>query len=146
MYDEHLHSSDDEKEQGKHAKAAFCEKLLSCCACGKIYFSRHPISLLTLSRNNFYICSDCSQMIMCSRCSQLITSDATLVVEGNPQNTLEFLCPSCRDTVIVGSGFIFQKMRNRIATGTNSYFAAFTGFVKRALQIQLWPGRKRSKK
>jgi hypothetical protein len=145
MEDDNLNPAGEEKEPGKHAKAAFCEKLLSCCACGKIYFSRQPIALLTLSRKDFYICNDCSAMITCSRCNQMIPPEATLVVENHSNNSLEFLCSSCRDTVIISSGLLLNGIRKRFGRGNGSYFMAIGRFFKRIMRINVWPGRRGSK-
>ncbi|RJP17290.1 MAG: hypothetical protein C4520_17025 [Candidatus Abyssobacteria bacterium SURF_5] len=141
MYDENPTPAGEDKESGKHAKAAFCDRLLSCCSCGKIYFSRQPIALLTLSRKDFYVCADCSRMITCSNCSQLMSSEATLVVENRAGNSIEFLCPSCRDAVITGSAAFLAGVRRRFRWRIHSLFSACYSFVKRMAHIDSRRGK-----
>jgi hypothetical protein len=113
--------------------------------CGKIYFSRHPIALLALSPRNFHICADCSAVLSCSRCNQLISPEATLVVENNSRDSLEFFCSSCRDTVIIGSGALLKGIRARFGMGTQSYLAALSHLFRRIIRREIWPGRRRTK-
>jgi len=137
MDEERFHSADEEKDAGKHIKAAFYEKLLGCCVCGKIYFSRHPIALQSLSRKSFYVCAECSGALSCSRCLSALSPEAALVVEEGQHHSLEILCNSCSESVIAGSGMFFQKIRMR-------FKAAFSHMFNRLFRSDIWPRRRRS--
>ena len=83
-------------------QAAFCDELLLCYTCGKIYFSRRPIRLRTPGRRIFHICSGCSRSLSCAGCGKPVASRSAVVVEESSDHTGGFFCPACRDEMFLG--------------------------------------------
>jgi hypothetical protein len=133
----------DRSYSREHAKSVFCEKLLECCVCGKIYFSRQPISLLTLSPKNFHVCTACVRMLKCSICGIHVSPKATLVVENPPDVPLVFLCHSCRNKMLISSSTslfgIPKKLRKKAATVLGNSLA----LLQKIVRLQVWPFRGR---
>lgn len=83
------------------AEAAFCEELLCCLVCGKVYFSKNPLDLRTVGDETFQVCLDCSRKLNCSSCGKSISVGSTLVMENVEEATVQLLCPDCRDRVLL---------------------------------------------
>lgn len=128
---------DEEKKNSnpkENAKAAFSEELLSCCACGKIYFSRRPISLLTISRKEFHACFSCSRTMKCSVCGRVSPPESTLVVENRSNSSRAFVCARCRSKV-------FLSLHNNPRTSTRRLRQSISLLWEEALKLLRLGGR-----
>ena len=94
-----LSNREDGYKHGR-AEAAFCEELLCCYTCGKIYFTRHPVKLRTPSRRSFHICVECSHSLRCFGCGEPVTSRTAIVVEKPPDHPGDIFCARCRNQVL----------------------------------------------
>ena len=123
----------------EHARTTFCEDLLICCVCGKIYFSKQPIALPTRSRRRFHVCLACSHALRCSICRKPVMPINILVVEDLPNSARGLLCPRCRGRFLgteqpaARNGL--QRLYARAASGVN----AFLRKVRKLLSIELFP-------
>ena len=110
----------------RRAEAAFCEELLCCLVCGKIYFSKHPLDLQTVSDETFQVCLECSRKLNCSSCGKSTSVGSTLVMENVEESTVRLLCPECRDRVLLGlplaSIGAFERFRLQIGYAVRSFF------------------------
>ena len=144
MDEEHRNPmGEDRSYNSEHTEAAFCEELLCCFVCGKIYFSRKPIKLPTLQKKNLFVCFACSRTLKCSVCGKPITVRTTLFVENLPNSGDGFLCPRCRDRVFLGFSSSPQGIHERLWSGIVSAGNAFAGFFRRIMSIEIWPSGKR---
>ena len=102
-------------------EAAFCDELLLCYTCGKIYFSRRPIRLRTKRTERsrvFHVCSGCSHSLSCAGCGEPVASRSAVVVEEFLGHAGGFLCPACRNEMFLG-------LSRRDVAGTSRARAAF---------------------
>ena len=83
-------------------EAAFCDELLCCYTCGKIYFSRRPIRLRTPGRWVFHVCFECSHSLSCAGCGEPVASRNAVVVEEYLGHAGGFFCPACRNKMFHG--------------------------------------------
>ncbi len=125
------------------AKAVFCEKLLKCCVCGKIYFSRHPIALLTVSAKDYFLCYICARKLKCSICGEPISPKTTLVIENPTRAIPEFLCHSCRGKALAASGTSLLGIAKRLQAKATSTVAHLLVKFRRITRLQVWPLRGR---
>ena len=95
-----------DRSQGKTgfggAEAAFCDELLCCYTCGKVYFSRRPIRLRTPGRLVFHVCFECSNSLNCAGCGEPVASRSAIIVEEFLGHTGGSFCPMCRDKMFLG--------------------------------------------
>ena len=84
----------------KPVETPFCEDLLICHVCEKIYFSRRPINLPTLCSRNFCVCLDCSDYLECSVCGKDVSAAEALVVENLPDSATGLLCSRCKTRIL----------------------------------------------
>lgn len=138
----HTPANGDKSYNQEHTGAAFCEELLSCCVCGKIYFSRRPIVLSTFSRMNFHVCAACSRTLKCSTCDRRVSPEAALVVENLPKSPLGFLCSRCREKVLAGFRTPPRSMPKRLWSRVTASLTAFLDAFCRIMRIEIWPNRK----
>lgn len=143
MDDQNRNSTGEDKSYNReHTEAAFCEELLCCFVCGKIYFSRKPIKLPTLQRRNLHVCVACNRTLKCSVCGRPITARTALFVENLPNSGDGFLCPRCRDRVFLGFNPSPKGLHERLWSGVISACSAFVGFLRRIMSIEIWPSGK----
>jgi len=93
-------TGDDRGFDHKPVEIPFCEDLLSCHICEKIYFSRQPINLPTLCSRSFCVCLDCSDFLECSVCGKDVSPSEALVVENLPDSAAGLLCPRCKTRIL----------------------------------------------
>ncbi len=119
------------------AEAAFCQELLSCCVCEKIYFTRRPIRLRTSRHKSYHVCLDCSRKLTCSLCHSLIAARASAVVEKTADFPAGILCPACRDKIM----FRFQPQpsgfRRRMRLAASSASASVLRFLRKLKRIRI---------
>lgn len=138
----HNSANGDKSYNQEHAGAAFCEELLGCCACGKIYFSRRPIVLSTFSRKSFHVCVACSRTLKCSTCDRPVSPEIALVVENLPKSPLGFLCSRCREKVLAGFRTPPRSVPKRLWSGVTAPLTAFLNLFRRIMRIEIWPNGK----
>ena len=122
-----------------HARTVFCEELLHCCVCRKIYFSKKPIALPTLSSTSYHVCLSCSSALRCSICKKSVSPVNILVVEDLPNSARGLLCMRCRekflgrDQTMPRNGL--QRLYARAATGLRASLKR----IRKFLSIELFP-------
>lgn len=136
-------ANEDKSSHREQAGAAFCEELLNCCVCGKIYFSRRPIALSMLSQRKFHVCLACSRTLTCSTCGRRVPAEIALVYENLPNSTLGFLCPRCREKMFVGFRTPPQSVPRRLWSRVTARLTAFLNLFRRVMRIEIWPNRRR---
>ena len=119
------------------AEAAFCQELLSCCVCEKIYFTRRPIRLRTSRRKSYHVCLDCSRKLTCSLCRSPIAARASTVVEKTSDFPAGILCPACRDKVMFGFRPQPSGFRQRMRLAASSAFAPVLRFFRKLKRIRI---------
>lgn len=125
------------------AEAAFCEKLLSCYRCGKIYFSKQPIGLRTRSRRKLHVCLECSLNLECSACGKPVTPATTLLVENIPDSPAGFLCIECKKRVFLGLRPPPQSIWARLRSAVSSAAGSALGFFRQMTGVNIRFRRKR---
>jgi hypothetical protein len=121
----------------EHTKSAFCEELLECFVCEKIFFSRHPITIPTLKERDIHVCLTCCQTIVCCICGEPLTSEKALFIENLPEAGTGLLCPHCRDRVFLGLPPASKGLRQHVGTSVASVRAALRTFVRRILSVRI---------
>jgi DNA-directed RNA polymerase subunit RPC12/RpoP len=142
-------SNDNRRSTGKdkrynhgHAETAFCEELLHCLICDKIYFSRRPIKLPTLQRRSLHVCSPCSEVMICSMCGKHVTLETALFIENLPDSGGGLLCPRCRDKLFLSFRAEPKGIGKAMGTAVTSVFVAVSSFFRRILSIRIHRGGK----
>jgi len=125
------------------AKAAFYEELLCCYTCGKIYFTRYPIRLRTPGRKSFHVCIECSRSLICSACGEDVTARTAIVIENHPEYLGGFLCPECRNRVLLGLAPQPRRAGGPIRSAILSVKNAISKAIRRITRIRLVDGRRR---
>ncbi|RJP65743.1 MAG: hypothetical protein C4532_17280 [Candidatus Abyssobacteria bacterium SURF_17] len=136
MEEENRNSAEEDKEyRQKQAEAAFCEELLRCCRCGKIYFSRYPITLPTFSRNVFHVCMTCSRALKCSICGRSMPPESALVTENLPKAPIGLLCPRCRERALMRIRPFSRNVPVRLRALVTSAVNALVNFVRKVTRL-----------
>ena len=133
-------TGEDKKYNHEHTEAAFCDELLHCLVCDKIYFSRRPIKLPTLQRKGLHVCLKCSEIMICSMCGKPVTSDTALFIENLPDAGGGLLCPRCRDRLFLSFQAAPRGIGKTMGTALASVISAVTSFFGRILSIRIRPG------
>ena len=130
------------KTGSRQAEAAFCDELLLCYTCGKIYFSRRPIRLRTLGRRVFHVCSECSHSLNCAGCGEPLTARNAVVVEGSSDHTGGFFCPGCRDEMFLGLSRRDEVEESLARSALASIREAVRGLLLKIARVRLRAPRK----
>ena len=123
-------------------EAAFCDELLLCYTCGKIYFSRRPIRLRTPGRRIFHVCSGCSRSLSCAGCGEPVASRSAVVVEESSDHTGGFFCPACRDEMFIGLSRRDGGKKPRARSLVASVRDAARGLLRKIAGVRLRAPRK----
>ncbi len=121
----------------ERAEAAFCEELLSCFVCHKIYFTRRPIRVRTARRERRHVCIECSQTLKCSVCNRPVTAKISVLVENLQELPSGFLCPVCRERVFLGLKPRPKGFRGRLRSALSSALE----FLRRIGNIRFRSGK-----
>ena len=142
MDKENRRSANRDRSYGQeHARTAFCEELLSCCACGTIYFSKQPIVLPSLSRRTFHICLACSRTLRCSTCGKPVSPMNILAVENLPNSRKGLLCPRCRTKFLGRDQALPSNSLGKLYATVVSGLSTLFGQIRKLLSIDIFPTR-----
>ena len=123
----------------EHAGTVFCEELLFCCVCRKIYFSKQPIALPTRSRKSFHVCLACSRTLSCSICRKPVSPVNILVVEDLPNSAKGLLCPRCRSKFLGGDQTAPRNGLRRLYASAASTLNTFLKRVRKLMSVEIFP-------
>ncbi|MBI5115171.1 hypothetical protein HZA56_01735 [Candidatus Poribacteria bacterium] len=132
----------DKSYNREDAKSPFCEQLLDCCACGKIYFSRQPIVLLALGKKTFRVCAECSKKLKCSICGKPLPLDNAMAVENISGLRTGFLCPGCREIILSRFRTVPRSFGIRMWLKMKFAVAVALSPFRRIGRISIWPRHK----
>jgi DNA-directed RNA polymerase subunit RPC12/RpoP len=130
----------DRRYEQEHTEAVFCEELLDCFVCGKIFFSRTPIELPTLQRRSLHVCNSCSRDIKCSICYEPVTAEMALFIENLPEADGGLLCPRCKEKVFLSFRPSPQGVRRQLRAAAVSVQNTISRFFRRILSIRIRRG------
>jgi len=134
-------TGEDKKYNHEHTETTFCEELLHCLICERIYFSKRPIKLPTLQRRSLHVCFQCSDIMVCSMCGKHVTPETALFIENLPDTGGGLLCPRCRDKLFLSFRASPRGIGKKMGTAVASVFAAVSSFFRRILSIRIRRGR-----
>ena len=137
-------TGEDKRYNHERAEAAFCDELLHCLICDKIYFSRHPIKLPTLQRRSLHVCSRCSEVMICSTCGKHVTLETALFIENLPDSGGGLVCPRCRDKLFLSFRVAPKGIGKTMGKALTSIFVAASSFFRRILSIRIGHGGNKS--
>jgi len=126
-----------------HIEAPFCEELLNCYICGKIYFTRRPIRLRTSHRKRRHVCLECSRALKCSICDSPVTARTSILIENLPDFPGGFLCSACRNRAFFGIETRARGFGERLRSTAASAWSAILQFFRKTTRVQVRPRKKR---
>ena len=135
-------AGEDKGSDQERAADAFCEELLCCYICGKIYFSRRPITLPTLCRRDFFVCRACSHALECSICGRGVSPESTLVVEDLADSPAGILCARCKDRILSRFRTAPRSPVRRLWSRLLLVLSNSLAGVRRLMSIDILPRRK----